>query len=135
MPPKRTSTSEAPVMTQAVIRKLVVDCVTTALEAQTATMVNADNTNTKEREANIARKYSYKEFMSCQPIKFKEALSWWNSFTQPIGIEKAYKITCVEFKKLLIKKYCPRTEVQKMEDEFYHLTVKGNLVSHYGARF
>nr|GFA79778.1 reverse transcriptase domain-containing protein [Tanacetum cinerariifolium] len=23
----------------------------------------------------------------------KEALSWWNSFAQPIGIEEAYKIT------------------------------------------
>ncbi|GJS35364.1 putative reverse transcriptase domain-containing protein [Tanacetum coccineum] len=40
----------------------------------------------------------------------EEALSWWNSFAQPIRIEEAYKITWVEFKKLLIKKYCPRTE-------------------------
>ncbi|GJU26528.1 putative reverse transcriptase domain-containing protein [Tanacetum coccineum] len=73
MPPKRTSTSEAPAMTQAAIRKLVADSVTAALEAQAATMANADNTNrnTKEREAPIARKYNYKEFMSCQPINFK----------------------------------------------------------------
>nr|GFC07012.1 reverse transcriptase domain-containing protein [Tanacetum cinerariifolium] len=30
----------------------------------------------------------------------EEALSWWNSFAQPIGIEKAYKITwkCYRFK-------------------------------------
>ncbi|GJT77528.1 hypothetical protein Tco_1044253 [Tanacetum coccineum] len=101
--------------------------------------------NTGEREAHVARKCSYKEFMSCQPINFKgtkgavglirwfertesvfsrsnctkdckvkfatgtltkEALSWWNYFAQPIGIEEAYKITWVEFKKLLIKKYC-----------------------------
>ncbi|GKC97717.1 reverse transcriptase domain-containing protein, partial [Tanacetum coccineum] len=65
----------------------------------------------------------------------EEALSWWNSFAQPIGIEEAYKITCVEFKKLLIKKYCPRTEFQKMEDEFYHLTVKGNDLKTYVRRF
>ncbi|GJZ67353.1 reverse transcriptase domain-containing protein [Tanacetum coccineum] len=175
MPPKRTSTSEAPAMTQAAIRKLVADSVTAALEAQAATMANADNTNrnTGEREAHVARKCSYKEFMSCQPINFKgtegavglirwfertesvfsrsnctedckvkfatgtlteEALSWWNSFAQPIGIEEAYKITWVEFKKLLIKKYCPRTEVQKMEDEFYHLTVKGNDLKAYNRR-
>ncbi|GKB92471.1 putative reverse transcriptase domain-containing protein [Tanacetum coccineum] len=38
MPPKRTSTSEAPAMTQAAIRKLVADSVTTALEAQATTM-------------------------------------------------------------------------------------------------
>ncbi|GJR10983.1 reverse transcriptase domain-containing protein [Tanacetum coccineum] len=65
----------------------------------------------------------------------KEALSWWNSFAQPIGIEEAYKITWVEFMKLLIKKYCPRTEVQKMEDEFYHLIVKGNDLNTYVRRF
>ncbi|GJZ67148.1 putative reverse transcriptase domain-containing protein [Tanacetum coccineum] len=41
MPPKRTSTSEAPAMTQAAIRKLVADSVTTALEAQAAIMENA----------------------------------------------------------------------------------------------
>ncbi|GJZ77417.1 reverse transcriptase domain-containing protein [Tanacetum coccineum] len=61
----------------------------------------------------------------------EEALSWWNSFAQPIGIKEAYKITWVEFKKLLIKKYCPQTEVQKMEDEFYHLTMKGNDLKAY----
>ncbi|GJX60877.1 reverse transcriptase domain-containing protein [Tanacetum coccineum] len=33
----------------------------------------------------------------------EEALSWWNYFAQPIRIEEAYKITWVEFKKLLIK--------------------------------
>ncbi|GJZ15800.1 hypothetical protein Tco_0551477, partial [Tanacetum coccineum] len=73
MPPKRTSTSEAPAMTQAAIRKLVADSVTAALEAQAATMANADNTNrnTGEREAPVARKCSYKEFISCQPFNFK----------------------------------------------------------------
>nr|GEV07401.1 putative reverse transcriptase domain-containing protein [Tanacetum cinerariifolium] len=34
-----------------------------------------------------------------------EALSWWNSFAQPIRIEEAYKIMWVEFKKLLINKH------------------------------
>ncbi|GKA71808.1 hypothetical protein Tco_0778024 [Tanacetum coccineum] len=98
-----TSTSEAPAMTQAAIRKLVADSVTAALEAQAANMANTDNT-TRPREAPVARKCSYKELMSCQPIntskvKFatgtltEAAISWWNSFAQPIGIEEAYKIT------------------------------------------
>ncbi|GJU51700.1 hypothetical protein Tco_1221255 [Tanacetum coccineum] len=154
---KRMSTSEAPAMTQAAIRKLVADSVTTALEAQAANMANTDNT-TRPREAPVARQCSYKEFMSCQPINFKgmegaiglirwfertesvfsrsnctedykvkfatgtlteEALSWWNSFAQPIGIEEAYKITWVEFKKQLIKKYCPELRSRRLEDEFY----------------
>nr|GEY18138.1 putative reverse transcriptase domain-containing protein [Tanacetum cinerariifolium] len=175
MDPKRTSTSAVPAMTQAAIRKLVVGSVATALEAQAANMTNSDNTNrnTKPREAPVARKCSYKEFMSFQPFNFigtegavglirwferteslffcsnctedckvkfatdsltEEALSWWNSFAQPIEIKEAYKVTWSEFKKLLVKKYCPRTEVKKMEDEFYNLTVKGNDLKTYIRR-
>ncbi|GJY35256.1 reverse transcriptase domain-containing protein [Tanacetum coccineum] len=147
MAPKRTSTSAAPPMNQAAIRKLVADSVFAALEAQVATMANADNTNknTGQSGTPVARKCSYKEFMSCQPFNFKvkiatgtlteEALSWWNSFAQSIGIEEAYKITLSKFKKLLIMKYCPRNEVKKMEDEFYNLTVKGNDIKTYVRRF
>ncbi|GKE48690.1 reverse transcriptase domain-containing protein [Tanacetum coccineum] len=65
----------------------------------------------------------------------EEALSWWNSFAQPIRIEEAYKITWSEFKQLLIKKYCPRTEIKKIEDEFYNLTVKRNDLKTYIRRF
>ncbi|GJX41034.1 putative reverse transcriptase domain-containing protein [Tanacetum coccineum] len=50
MAPKRTSTSAAPAMTQAAIRKLVADSVVAALEAQAATMANADNTNRNNRQ-------------------------------------------------------------------------------------
>nr|GEU85941.1 reverse transcriptase domain-containing protein [Tanacetum cinerariifolium] len=173
---QRTSTSAVPAMTQAAIRQLVADSVATALKAQAANMANADNTNrnTEPREAHVARKCSYKEFMSYQPFNFKgtkgaiglirwfertesvfsrsnctkdckvkfatgtlteEALSWWNSFVQPIGMEEAYKITWSEFKKLSIKKYCPRTEVKKMEDDFYNLTVKGNDLKTFMRRF
>nr|GEY40965.1 putative reverse transcriptase domain-containing protein [Tanacetum cinerariifolium] len=181
MPPKRNSTSaasafDAPTMNQAAIRQLVVDSVAAALEAQATNIENADNTNKnpEPREAPVARKCRYKEFMSCQPFNFKgsegavrlirwferiksvfsrsnctedykvkfatgtltvEALSWWNSFAQSIGIEEAYKLSWVEFKKLLIKKYCPKTEIPKMEDEFYHLTVKGNDLKTYFAKW
>ncbi|GJT77366.1 reverse transcriptase domain-containing protein [Tanacetum coccineum] len=45
MPPKRASTTEAPAMTQDAIRKLVADSVTSALEAQAATMASASNPN------------------------------------------------------------------------------------------
>ncbi|GJZ40384.1 reverse transcriptase domain-containing protein, partial [Tanacetum coccineum] len=144
MTPKRTSTSAAPAMTQAAIRKLVADSVAAALEAQAATIANTDNTNrnTRQRETPIARKCSYKDnYTEDCKVKFaigtltEEALSWWNSFTQPIGIEEAYKIPWSEFKKLLIKKYCTRTKVKKMEDEFYNLTIKGNDIKTYVRRF
>ncbi|GKA48643.1 reverse transcriptase domain-containing protein [Tanacetum coccineum] len=136
MAPKRTPTSAAPAMSQAAIRKLVADSVATALEAQAATMANTDNTT-----RNTGQVFSCSNCTEDCKVKFatgtltEEALSWWNSFAQPIGIEEAYKITWSEFKKLLIKKYCPRTEVKKMEDEFYNLTVKGNDLKTYVRRF
>nr|GEV13779.1 reverse transcriptase domain-containing protein [Tanacetum cinerariifolium] len=86
MPPKRTSTSTAPAMTQDVIKQLVADNITTTLEAQAANMANDDNTNRnpKPREAPIARKCSYKEFMSCQPFNFK-------------GLKGAVGLICIIF--------------------------------------
>ncbi|GJZ65113.1 reverse transcriptase domain-containing protein [Tanacetum coccineum] len=143
MPPKRTSTSEAPAMTQAAIKKLVADSVSTALEAQAANMANTDNT-TRPREAPVARQCSYKEFMSCQPINFKGTegavglIRWFErteSVFSPYWDRRSLQDYLVEFKKLLIKKYYFRTEVQKMEDEFYHLTVKGNDLKTYVRRF
>ncbi|GKF13687.1 hypothetical protein Tco_0055149, partial [Tanacetum coccineum] len=72
MPPKRTSTSEAPAITQVAIRKLVADSVAAALEAQAATMasINNPNRNTGPIGTPVARKGNYKEFISCQPIYF-----------------------------------------------------------------
>ncbi|GKA03520.1 hypothetical protein Tco_0676301 [Tanacetum coccineum] len=72
MPPKRTSTSEAPAVTQAAIKKLVADNVATALEAQTATMASTrnPNRNTEPTRTPIVKIGSYKEFISCQPFYF-----------------------------------------------------------------
>nr|GEV99649.1 reverse transcriptase domain-containing protein [Tanacetum cinerariifolium] len=64
-----------------------------------------------------------------------DALSWWNAYAQPIGIEQANKITWTELKRLLTNKYCPRTEIKKREDEFYNLIVKGNDLKTYTRRF
>ncbi|GJY38800.1 reverse transcriptase domain-containing protein [Tanacetum coccineum] len=153
MAPKRTPTSAAPTMSQAAIKKLVADSVAAALEAQTATMENTDNTNRNTGQSTkgvVGLIHWFKRTESvflrsnctedCK-VKFvigtltEEALSWWNSFAQPLGIEEAYKVTWSEFKKLFIKKYYPRTEIKKMEDEFYNLTVKRNDLKTYIRRF
>nr|GFC26811.1 reverse transcriptase domain-containing protein [Tanacetum cinerariifolium] len=119
-------------MTQAVIKKLVADSVSAALEAQAANMENTDNT-TGPRETHVSRKFTYKDNCTkdCK-VKFaigtliEDALSWWNFYAKPIGIDQADKIAWTKLKRILTNKYCPRTEVKKMEDEFYNLVVKGN---------
>ncbi|GJX95512.1 putative reverse transcriptase domain-containing protein [Tanacetum coccineum] len=72
MPPKRTSTSDAPAMTQATIKKLVADSVTVALEAQAVTMAGTSNPNrnTGPTGTPVAKMGNYKEFISCQPFYF-----------------------------------------------------------------
>ncbi|GKC32988.1 putative reverse transcriptase domain-containing protein [Tanacetum coccineum] len=128
MAPKRTSTSAAPPMTQAAIKKLVAD----STEGVVGLIRWFERTESVFLCSNCTE--------DCK-VKFatgtltEEALSWWNSSAKPIGIEEAYKTTWFKFKKLLIKKYCARTEVKKMEDEFYNLIVKGNDLKTYVRRF
>ncbi|GJS87725.1 reverse transcriptase domain-containing protein [Tanacetum coccineum] len=54
---------------------------------------------------------------------------------QTIGRSNARKIAWTKSKSLLTNKYCPRTEVKKMEDEFYNLVVKENDLKNYARRF
>nr|GFB15519.1 hypothetical protein [Tanacetum cinerariifolium] len=62
-------------MTQAAIRKLVADSVTAALEAQAATMANANNPNRNigPTGIHVVKTGNYKEFISCQPFYFNGA--------------------------------------------------------------
>nr|GEV23362.1 reverse transcriptase domain-containing protein [Tanacetum cinerariifolium] len=176
MPPKRESTSKAPAMTQAAIRKLVADSVTAALKAQATTMANANNPNRNTGPTGIpvVKTSNYKEFINCQPFYFNgaekaislfcwfkqtesvfsrsrcaeenkvtfatgtltdDALSWWNAYAQPMGIKQANQITWTELKRLLTNKYCPQTEIRKMEEELYNLTINGNDLKCYVKRF
>ncbi|GJU13914.1 hypothetical protein Tco_1136310 [Tanacetum coccineum] len=72
MPPKRTSTSEAPAMTPAAIKKLVADSVSAALESQAATMASTSNPNrnTGPTGTPVTKTRNYKEFINCQPFYF-----------------------------------------------------------------
>nr|GEX94200.1 hypothetical protein [Tanacetum cinerariifolium] len=148
MPPNRTSTSVTPAMTEDTIWQLITEGVAAALEAQAAVMANADNANRNigPREIPVVKRGNYKEFINCQPFYFNGTegavglIRWFeltesNAYAQPIGIEQANRITWTELKRLLTNKYCPRTEVKKMEDEFYNLVLKGDDLKTYVRRF
>nr|GEX72415.1 reverse transcriptase domain-containing protein [Tanacetum cinerariifolium] len=118
-------------------------------EALAATMANIDNHNRNlgSKETHVAKRGNYKEFIRCQPcyfngtegavghIRWFEHTKSWNAYAQPIGIEQANKIAWIKLKRLLTNKYCPRTEIKKMEDEFYNLVVKENDLKTYIGRF
>ncbi|GKA41091.1 reverse transcriptase domain-containing protein [Tanacetum coccineum] len=115
MPPKRTSTSETPAITLDAIRQLTADF-TAALEAQTAAMASASNlTGTPAVKTG-----NLKELIAVNLYCFNE---------------QANRTTWTELKRLLTNKYCPRTEIRKMEEELYNLSVKGNDLKPYVRRF
>ncbi|GJU24758.1 putative reverse transcriptase domain-containing protein [Tanacetum coccineum] len=49
-------------------------------------------------------------------------------FMKPVGNDIAYAITWTELKKKLTDKYCPRTEIKKLEVELWELKVKGLML-------
>ncbi|GKA70981.1 putative reverse transcriptase domain-containing protein [Tanacetum coccineum] len=46
------------------------------------------------------------------------ALTWWNTLVQTRGRAAAIAQPWEDFKKLLMKEYCPDDEIQKLESEF-----------------
>ncbi|GJY30648.1 putative reverse transcriptase domain-containing protein [Tanacetum coccineum] len=76
--------------------------------------------------------------MKCQPLNFKGTegvveLTQWvekmeiNSHVRTVGNDITYAMTWAELKKKMTDKYCPRTEIKKLEVELWELKVKGVL--------
>ncbi|GJW08690.1 reverse transcriptase domain-containing protein [Tanacetum coccineum] len=118
MPPKRASTTEAPAMTQDAIRKLVADSVTSALEAQAATMASASNPNrnTGPTGTPAVKTGNYKEFISCQPFYFNGTegavgLIRWFERTESVFSQEAINIA-----QRLIDQVIKHTPIQVSSD-------------------
>ncbi|GJR61775.1 hypothetical protein Tco_1503937 [Tanacetum coccineum] len=87
-------------------RKLVADSVTAALEAQAATMAEGavglihwfERTELVFSHSNCAEE---NKVTFATGTLTDDALSWWNAYAQPIGIEQDNRITWTELKKAL----------------------------------
>ncbi|GJZ40005.1 hypothetical protein Tco_0586568 [Tanacetum coccineum] len=84
-------------MTQAAIKKLVADNITTALEAQAATMAGAVGLIRwyKRTESVFSQsKCSEENKVTFATVTLTDdALSWWNVYAQPTGVDQANQIT------------------------------------------
>ncbi|XP_071687720.1 uncharacterized protein [Rutidosis leptorrhynchoides] len=63
------------------------------------------------------------------------ALTWWNNYAQPAGMDESYAMPWEEFKQAMISEYCPRNEIQKLEMELWNLKIQGNDITRYTKRF
>nr|GFB33174.1 hypothetical protein [Tanacetum cinerariifolium] len=63
------------------------------------------------------------------------ALTWWNGRTKAMGIEAANNTPWSEVRKWMTEEFCPRSVIQRMEQELYNLKMKGMNIDGYTNRF
>nr|GFC87929.1 hypothetical protein [Tanacetum cinerariifolium] len=73
------------------------------------------------------------KFASCTLIG--SALTWWNSHMRAVGQEVAYAMPWKTLKQMMTAKYCPMSEVKKLEVDLWNLKVKGTDINSYTLRF
>ncbi|GJS86316.1 hypothetical protein Tco_0768952 [Tanacetum coccineum] len=126
----------------AAIKQLITQRVAEAISAYEANQNNRNETQTKASGSaggveHTTRGCSYKAFLNCQPRNFDGAegavgLTRWFEKIESVfhicnlGIDVAYTMTWKELMKMMTEVYYPRNEIQKLENELWNLTVKGN---------
>ncbi|GJS72460.1 putative reverse transcriptase domain-containing protein [Tanacetum coccineum] len=63
------------------------------------------------------------------------ALTWWNGNVQTLGLANANQIPWSNVKAMMTTEYYPATEIQRMEQELWTLTLKGDDIKAYSNRF
>ncbi|GJU16968.1 hypothetical protein Tco_1144934 [Tanacetum coccineum] len=75
-----------------------------ALKAQAETMASASNPNKNTELLELLNCAEENKVTFATGTLTDDALSWWNSYAQPIGIDQANQITWTELKRLLTLK-------------------------------
>ncbi|XP_052625910.1 putative disease resistance protein At3g14460 [Lactuca sativa] len=65
----------------------------------------------------------------------ERALKWWNGHVKSLSLVTDNAMGWDTLKDLLTREYCPRGEIQKLEEELWNLRMKGTDVVAYMARF
>ncbi|GJS15380.1 putative reverse transcriptase domain-containing protein [Tanacetum coccineum] len=146
--PKTTNTTS---VTNAQLQAMINQGVIAALAARDANTNGVDSHNSGTGTEGVVELTQWIEKMetvfrisNCSvenQIKFStctllgNALTWWNSHVRTVGNDIAYAMTWTELKKKITDKYCPRTEIKKLEVELWELKVKGTDVIGYNQRF
>ncbi|GJX24070.1 RNA-directed DNA polymerase, eukaryota [Tanacetum coccineum] len=137
-----TTTTTTPV-TNAQLKALIDQGVVDALAARDAdrSMNGDDNHNSgtggTKGVVELTQWFEKMETVFCisncsveNQIKFStctllgSALTWWNSHVRTVGHDVAYAMTWTDLKKKMTDKYCPRSEIKKLEVKMWNLKVK-----------
>ncbi|GJY39276.1 putative reverse transcriptase domain-containing protein [Tanacetum coccineum] len=81
------------------------------------------------------------DFKEMDKVKFAtttlqcRALTWWNGRIASMGIDAANGTSWTEVRKWMTKEFCPRSVLQRLEQELYNLKLKGTNIDWYTNRF
>ncbi|GKA54496.1 hypothetical protein Tco_0753445 [Tanacetum coccineum] len=134
------------------VKRLVEKRVAKAIEEYEKTRADSNNAggsrsaNTGGTVAPDVQGCSYKTFMNCKPHSFNGTEGvvglkrWFEKMEQVFEICKCTEDDKVKFDRLNVKammttKYCPSTEIQKIEQELWTLTLRGDDIEAYNNRF
>ncbi|GKD64601.1 putative reverse transcriptase domain-containing protein [Tanacetum coccineum] len=137
-----TTTTPTPFVTNGQLKRLIAQGVADVLAEREVTRNrngedNHDSGMGGRRQAPLARKCTYPDFMKCKLLYFKGtegvvelsyALTWWNSYVKTVGHDVSYAMPWTNLKKKMTDKYCPKGEIKKLEVEMWNLKVKGTDV-------
>ena len=65
----------------------------------------------------------------------ERALTWWNGHVKSLTLVVANSMGWENLKQILLQEYCPRGELQKLEQELWGLTMVGSDITTYTNRF
>ncbi|GKG41514.1 putative reverse transcriptase domain-containing protein, partial [Tanacetum coccineum] len=63
------------------------------------------------------------------------ALTWWKTKVATMGLETMNQMPWTKIKQLMIAKFCPIEEIQRMEHELWNLMIKEYDIVAYTQRF
>ncbi|GKF23874.1 putative reverse transcriptase domain-containing protein [Tanacetum coccineum] len=63
------------------------------------------------------------------------ALTWWNGRIASMGIDASNGTPWTEVRKWMTEEFCPRSVLQRLEQELYNLKLKGTDIDGYTKRF
>ncbi|GJX55161.1 putative reverse transcriptase domain-containing protein [Tanacetum coccineum] len=130
------------------VKRLVEKRVAKAIEEYEKTKADSNNVdgsgsaNTGGTIAPDVQGCSYKKFMNCKPHSFNGTEGvvglkhWFKKMEQVFEICKCTEDDKVNnVKAMMTTKYCPSTEIQKIEQELWTLTLRGDDIEAYNNRF
>ncbi|GJY26030.1 reverse transcriptase domain-containing protein [Tanacetum coccineum] len=130
--PETTNTTS---VTNAQLQAMIDQGVTAALAARDAN-TNGINSHKSGTGAKRNDNYSVENQSKFSPILFwGKMLYEVEHHVRTVGNDIAYAMTWTELKKKITNKYCPRTEIKKLEVELWELKVKDTDVIGYNQRF